>query len=68
MTDMEAGRMQVLTIESTAGRTGDLLAAAQSVEARVKSLELEGFEMRHLEVRAHIVRIPDVEPEGRDNE
>ena len=56
--------MKVLTIESRRrGReTDDLMAAAESVEARVKGLELEGFELRSLEVRAHVVRI--IEPEG----
>ena len=54
-------RMQVLTVESTGKRDGDLLAAAESVLARCKSLEAQGFERRHYEVRAHVVRIPNTE-------
>ena len=65
MTDWEVGRMRCLTIESSGKRDGDLLAAAASVLARCKSLEAQGFERRHYEVRAHVVRIPDTE--GRDD-
>ena len=66
MTTWGAG-MKVLTIESTGRRDGDLMAGAESVEARVRTLELEGFERRHFEVRCHVVRIPDVEPEGSND-
>ena len=61
--------MKCLTVESTGRRTDDLMAAAESVLVRCKTLELQGFELRHLEVKAHVVSIPDVEPEGsKDNE
>ena len=66
MKDTEAG-MKVLTVESTGRRDGDLLAAAASVLAKCKTLELQGFERRHFEVRAHVVRIPDVGPEGSND-
>ena len=60
MTTWGAG-MKVLTVESTGRRDGDLVAGAESVEARVRTLELEGFERRHFEVRCHVVRIPNTE-------
>ena len=61
--------MQVLTVESRRrGRqTDDLMDAAESVRARVKGLELEGFELRSLEVRAHVLRVPTITAEGRDD-